>query len=357
MNFKLDKFTLVKKLGSNLTTLNASLVGKSYMGTKSVLNEDDFIKLTNGSIADVLLPNNICSVSPDLSYLVVKTKSTIRKIRFTYGSSDHPNYISAPHCEFLFNFPELYYGINKNSNNLYQVTNVFLRVSHESFSPTFIPFPFFNIFTSSNVCTNFSANYDPTGLSFIEEIDIALDEFWNSVFNVEVKDFMNVETHARRMHRWYSMAALKDLFIEIFQTLINKEPHLEAIANTVGLGTQHRFDEQGTDVQREIIRQMISNHFKDNFADTFNYDYNGLESEPVTSYFYWDFLTTYASDRLEEINKIITNEVLAKNHSNLSKGAMLQCVKSRNPLYENGYQLGIETLITKSMKETVLVMD
>lgn len=178
------KLTYLATDGGEVSIVNGMLNANSYIGKKGTLDVLEGYGAIAGNLGGELLPRNLMWISSDKRSMILVQEPEEKAVKFEFGPQD---ILGLGTATIRLQMPTLVFGINQSTGSNYHVKSVFCTTSNSLKALT--PFPFWNIHKDGNVCTFFAKEYDTTGMALVDEISMAIDTFWSSIFNTEVKDF------------------------------------------------------------------------------------------------------------------------------------------------------------------------
>ncbi len=283
-----NRFVKLALDDGNVIVKNALLNGTEYVGTKGSLKTKQFIELLTGTKNPGLLPTNLVWISDDHRTMIVRDTSKVRNINFLYGEQSS----GGLETNFTLLFPNLYYGITVTTFDKHHVTALFTHNYKKTYGVN--PFRFFNVYNDGKICASFASDYQLEDDSLPMRIDIAIDQFWTSIFNLEVKEMLqtplmidltpsnqpvsiiNQNLTAVREHR----QALQEYY---------GEDILSEDAVSIGTNLDHQSIEQQIGVFREVIFEVArARKAYDDIEVPKESVYSDSALGPLV---YWDFLT------------------------------------------------------------------
>lgn len=304
-----------KKTG--VTIANGVLNSNQYIGKKGDLDVPMAFGAFNGSLGDDLLPRNLVWITRDQRSMVVLQPPQEKVIRFEFGPQDKDDLKEA---NLTFKMPTLLFGINIGANK-YQIKSVFATNGTSLKKVT--PFPFWNIHKDGNVCTFFAQDYDATGMSIADQIDVAMDLFWNSTFNTEIKDMSNRRFALQFLPQYWDIDTLQTFA----QYLIDNAAQLGnpwTLSRILELKNQMQISD--APYLAEHICKMIDDFHMKWYAETLSYKSPELTMDSINAqpyakkvylpYLVWHMVSLSADDSLvtKLLSKAIQSELTDGYH-------------------------------------------
>jgi hypothetical protein len=162
--------------------------GKSAVSHKTEIPEEDFLTQILSTEKGCLLPANVRWISADQRSMLLEEPPGYKSIQFRNAGKNTFTKLAKiyelPH-------PWLVYGISPGTNGAPYVSHLYAqRASLDINSDIlFLASPFPNVFINGRICTHVLMEDDIEGIPYHALVNRAIDDFWSSVFNLDVKDF------------------------------------------------------------------------------------------------------------------------------------------------------------------------
>jgi hypothetical protein len=245
-------------LSDEINVACGMLNANQYIGQKGTVDTEGLYGALKGTIGTDVLPRNLLWISRDQRSLIIAQPAEKRTIKFQFGKQGVKNLKT---IELELDFPMLFMGINRAAGDKYQIQSVFSTAVGAGGAMT--PFPFWNIFKTGNVCTYFAQDYDATGLSISDQVDVAVDLFWNSTFNTEVKDLAG-----RQFIKSFNPKSLNLDMITKLGTLMIKNRHIcPSWTNTTCQTLQNSIDWQSHADLIQKVSEMVDTYHLHHFGN------------------------------------------------------------------------------------------
>lgn len=189
--------SITAQKGSDLVSFENKIEEETRKGPKEVshtvnLAEDKFLLGLTQTASLGLLPYGVRWCSADQRSLFIEEAPGYKTLSFRNGAKD--NYLKQIEVLTL-PFPWLYYGISPGPNAMPYVSHVFCSLKQvKSFEDILSVPPIPNIFNTGAVCTHIVTDMRED-LSYAATVNLAIAEFWNSVFNLDVNHFQKNTTY------------------------------------------------------------------------------------------------------------------------------------------------------------------